>query len=258
MAPHVVCCGGALLANAPSTLEQQKLLVRARAHHVLEARTRGGSVVRPPRSQQPPPPQPPPPPILPPSSRGLVTETGLDRLAVDPSRKLMFCAIDKCAQSLQLTLLHALAGRRRSDWPFDMAPRSYGASVEDVARWIDDDAWTRIVVIRDPVERWVSAFNSKCMLRDPDGKQVPRHTRVGRLRARARTHAIESHIYPLVPPLAPLPFSLCVRARVACVCVRACVRACACSCFARGALPSPLLVAALQSPLRHPSGQRHL
>ena len=140
----------------------------------------------------------------------------------------MFCAIDKCAQSLQLTLLHALAGRRRSDWPFDMAPRSYGASVEDVARWIDDDAWTRIVVIRDPVERWVSAFNSKCMLRDPDGKQVPRHTRVGRLRARARTHAIESHIYPLEPPLAPLPFSLCVCARVACVCVRvrACVRAC--------------------------------
>ena len=142
----------------------------------------------------------------------------------------MFCAIDKCAQSLQLTLLHALAGRRRSDWPFDMAPRSYGASVEDVARWIDDDAWTRIVVIRDPVERWVSAFNSKCMLRDPDGKQVPPayiHTYARRALARASENPRDRKPYlPLGTPSRPTPIlSLCVRARG--VRVRACVRACA-------------------------------
>ena len=102
----------------------------------------------------------------------MLTEAGLDRLAVDPSRKLMFCAIETCAQTLQLTLMHAIAGRHRTLWPFDMQPRSYGASTTNITQWIDDENWTRIVVLRDPVERWVSAYNSKCMLRDLDGKQV--------------------------------------------------------------------------------------
>ena len=106
------------------------------------------------------------------STRVNLTTHGLDRLAVDPTRRLMFCAIEKCAQSLQLTLLRALAGRPKPQWPFDMAPNAHGADAAAVASWIfNDDSWTRVVVFRDPVERFVSAYNSKCRLQDADGKQ---------------------------------------------------------------------------------------
>ena len=104
----------------------------------------------------------------------MLTNYGLNRLAVVPNMFLIVCTIDKCAQTTQLELLRHLANQkplRKGQNPFTLSSKNR----EYLHQNLQNDSWKKMVVIRDPVERFVSAYKSKCLLADEDGHRHCSH-----------------------------------------------------------------------------------
>jgi len=94
----------------------------------------------------------------------------MDRLMFVPKEKVIVCGIEKNAITLANHLVSAL-NNKKMKW-FQASPGALGLSQETVHKRLDDPSWKKLVLYRDPVERFLSAYNSKCLRGDKDG---PRH-----------------------------------------------------------------------------------
>ena len=129
----------------------------------------------------------------------------LSRVLILQKQKLVLCGIEKNA----ITTVNALAARisgTRFSWfqfsPFSlamMAPHSKSRAQElpnasATLRW-DDPTWRRAVILRDPVERFFSAWASKCgSMRDHDGKRNCEDTFGFASRENATVEAVASRL----------------------------------------------------------------
>ena len=122
-----------------------------------------------------------PPPFLPPTpSSPLTTGSTINmydsELVMLPSLRILACMIEKNAVTLQHTLAHLAVDSSAEDmkrnWRFfwhSLRPSHQHISREHVREALQDPRWRRAVVLRDPLERWLSAYQSKCMFGDHDG-----------------------------------------------------------------------------------------
>ena len=105
-----------------------------------------------------------------------------DRVLILPKYKLLFCGIEKNAIKLLSKLVNTAMGacdlgrcsdRRNFSWlPFSAETTNLTlCAYRDLLRVVD---WRKIVVYRDPMERFLSAHSSKCLLNiwkgDADGR----------------------------------------------------------------------------------------
>ena len=96
----------------------------------------------------------------------------IGNFVVLPEQRVLLCTIDKCANTLLayaaarvsgISSVHKIGASRDNTY----AKVRYTGSAEDVAQLLFDPqantGWRRAVVLRDPVERFVSAYVSKCL-----------------------------------------------------------------------------------------------
>ena len=87
----------------------------------------------------------------------------------------MICSIEKNALALMNVLAHVILRlpphRTQSEFFFRGTLDLMNMSVNDAHLLLSDQNWQAAVVYRDPVERFYSAFASKCGLKDRDGKR---------------------------------------------------------------------------------------
>ena len=129
-----------------------------------------------------------PPPTLPPLPPMALSEATwpplpmYDHFAVVPEKKLMFCWLEKVACQAfndvfcSVNAHHAVGeGATRipdlwddgmswehgCDW-MSSAPEVFGMTSRDVHVALESSAWTKAVFVREPLERFLSAFLSKC------------------------------------------------------------------------------------------------
>lgn len=89
--------------------------------------------------------------------------------------KLLYCFIPKNSCTLFKSLLYAMSNNQTPQIPVDMEPLhaeidsngAYKPSAQFVAaRLLNNTSWTSFVILREPLERLVSAFNDKCIADD--------------------------------------------------------------------------------------------
>ena len=92
--------------------------------------------------------------------------------AVLPEHKLLFCRIHKAGSTAINLLLPAIAPPpypNHPSWTYYQAS-DYGLNATDMSRILQDSSWLKVVIYRDPLERFVSAYRSKC--EDFDGDKT--------------------------------------------------------------------------------------
>mmetsp|Transcript_148184 Transcript_148184/g.270024 ORF Transcript_148184/g.270024 Transcript_148184/m.270024 type:complete len:496 (+) Transcript_148184:99-1586(+) len=104
----------------------------------------------------------------------------LDRFILVPEHNLLFCYIEKVActsfndlfaglrKRYDPTMIHT---RKVQGW-FQNDPYHRGYTKEDIEDILVNRSWHKAVFYRDPVERFVSAYRSKCEGQDTDGTWV--------------------------------------------------------------------------------------
>lgn len=101
----------------------------------------------------------------------------LHEFALVPSQSVLFCIIQKTASSaikgasIQKERETGWIPRASPPWGNHVAPSVFGFSAARLVREVfsNQSQWHRILVVRHPLERFVSAFNSKCRGGDGDG-----------------------------------------------------------------------------------------
>jgi len=95
----------------------------------------------------------------------------LDFVMLDPERRILICAVPKNGDFAVETAL-AIATRTKFEWFSHAATAKHlHMNATAVRELFDQPSWRRAVIHRDPVERFVSAFKSKCLMRDAiDGR----------------------------------------------------------------------------------------
>jgi hypothetical protein len=105
---------------------------------------------------------------------------------VFPAHRLLFCHFEKVAGTQFRHLLFLLdrlrvdegggalppgaQARHLENWKVRMRLPTQGMSVDDVPRLLADGRWLKAVFFRDPIERFLSGFESKCHGHDRDGR----------------------------------------------------------------------------------------
>jgi len=91
------------------------------------------------------------------------------RILVVPSLRFLFCYIEKNACTQFNLLANALNGILEEDnerriWPYfrSSAAVNFKWTSEQVQEALNDESWYKAVFLRDPAERLLSAYNSKC------------------------------------------------------------------------------------------------
>lgn len=103
-----------------------------------------------------------------------------NRLMVIPEYKLLFCYIEKVGCSMfnqlfrLLRIYHPSVSPEEREWlaqsHFGRAnPTHFNMTLRDVKQLVNDDEWTKAVFFRDPADRFLSGFKSKCGGADADG-----------------------------------------------------------------------------------------
>ena len=94
----------------------------------------------------------------------------LTDFGVLPEYKLLFCCIEKAGSSSINKLLAAIAPAPNPQIPlwFQHRPTDYGLNAHDVIGILNDPSWVKAVSYRDPLERFLSAYRSKCEHFDED------------------------------------------------------------------------------------------
>ena len=90
--------------------------------------------------------------------------------AMIPQHKLLFCRIHKAGSSALNHLLPAIAPPpfpQHPTWTYYQTS-DYGLHSEDMIRILNDPSWVKVVIYRDPLERFLSAYRSKCEEFDQD------------------------------------------------------------------------------------------
>lgn len=103
----------------------------------------------------------------------------MDRFIVVPEYKLLFCYIEKVACKSFNMLFQSLRApydpRMNNTNPWYLnTPFQHGLQKHDVERLIADPSWHKAVFVREPLERFLSAFRSKCAGGDEDGRAICR------------------------------------------------------------------------------------
>lgn len=96
----------------------------------------------------------------------------LDFVMVLRESRILFCTIAKNGMTVATRLAGKSERLKRQAQFFQFAPQWTGmryAVFLDALR--HDRSWRKVVVYRDPMERFLSAFHSKCQLRDFDGRK---------------------------------------------------------------------------------------
>ena len=101
-----------------------------------------------------------------------LTNELLDRFIVVPEHKLLFCYIEKNACSAFNELFLAVRKQQWSISPyFHNTYKKHGLTKGDLEAMVADPTWHKAVFYREPLERFVSAFMSKCV-KGHDGDHV--------------------------------------------------------------------------------------
>ena len=90
--------------------------------------------------------------------------------AMVPQYKLVFCRIHKAGSSALNHLLPAIAPPpfpQHPSWTYYQTT-DYGLQSDDMIRIMKDPAWLKVVIYRDPLVRFLSAYRSKCEEFDAD------------------------------------------------------------------------------------------
>ena len=89
----------------------------------------------------------------------------LDRVMLIPSEKLVICGVEKNAITQLIQVACALM-----DKPFNYFNCAHSpTSTAQLVSYLEDSEWNKVVVTRDPLERFVSGYRSKCLMGDNDG-----------------------------------------------------------------------------------------
>lgn len=92
----------------------------------------------------------------------------LENWSISPKHKLLICRIEKCGNTFIANFVNKLNGvkRRPDEWRASTFYRHsvLGANVSDLKSWLEDDHWVKAVFLRDPVDRFLSAYLSKCKM----------------------------------------------------------------------------------------------
>mmetsp|Transcript_10333 Transcript_10333/g.15879 ORF Transcript_10333/g.15879 Transcript_10333/m.15879 type:complete len:333 (+) Transcript_10333:131-1129(+) len=111
-----------------------------------------------------------------------LTDHNLNRFIIVPEYKLMFCYIDKVGCTMFNKLfrdLRLITGdiiqaeanfQLRKDIWWKNTPEHHQLSKSDLEDMLADSNWTKAVFYRNPTERFLSAFRSKCEGYDNDGQ----------------------------------------------------------------------------------------
>lgn len=93
-----------------------------------------------------------------------------DRVSVLYNVQVLICGIEKNGITI-LDQTIATVMKQPFAW-FPNNPEKEKLSVEAFKALLQDrnNSWRKLVVYRDPVERFLSAYQSKCLLRDDDGR----------------------------------------------------------------------------------------
>lgn len=102
-----------------------------------------------------------------------------ENFVIVPEYKLMLCYVEKVACKnfnritcmLRAPELHGGKGCNSHVW-FRNTPAVHGLQLQDLKRMLVDPAWHKAVFYREPLERFASAFSSKCEQSDGDGAQI--------------------------------------------------------------------------------------
>lgn len=100
----------------------------------------------------------------------------LDRFIVVPEHHLLFCYMEKVACTnfnevfRRLRIRYDPKQAEGGKW-FRNSPEHHGLEKDDLARILVNTTWHKAVFYRDPVERFTSAYASKCGHVDPDGEE---------------------------------------------------------------------------------------
>jgi Sulfotransferase family len=103
-----------------------------------------------------------------------------NRIMVVPEYKLMFCYIEKVGCSMfnqffrLLRIYHPSVSPEERAWlaqsHFGRAnPTHFNLTLRELKHMVNDDQWTKAVFFRDPADRFLSGFKSKCGGADSDG-----------------------------------------------------------------------------------------
>jgi len=93
----------------------------------------------------------------------------IDRFIVVPEHSTLFCYMEKVACTQFNTLFRNLRQMKRCNVWFLNPPHEHQWNHDTVKDALMDRAWTKAIFYRDPFERLVSAFRSKCIAGfDPD------------------------------------------------------------------------------------------
>lgn len=107
----------------------------------------------------------------------------LQRLIILPRDRLLFCYIEKVAGTSFNSLFNQIANRTThrlrtmwllNDW------RAHRLKVDDLLNLFHNEFWHKAVFFRDPVERFISAYRSKCLLRSRRGRHDLHSSRIER------------------------------------------------------------------------------
>ena len=100
------------------------------------------------------------------------------RLIVLPGPKILLCVPEKDASTSVHAMAHVANGKRpgkklpADEFWWGLTPHRANMSAKDIRNALQSTSWRSAVVWRDPVERFLSAYVSKCLSGDHDG---PRH-----------------------------------------------------------------------------------
>lgn len=95
-----------------------------------------------------------------------------NEFAMLPDHKLLFCRIHKAGSSAISDLVTAISpppNPEHPSWTYHQ-PSDHGYGIEAVEKILRDPTWIKVVIYRDPLERFLSAYRSKC--EDFDADQV--------------------------------------------------------------------------------------
>ena len=86
--------------------------------------------------------------------------------AVIPDYHLLFCRIHKAGSAALNSLLPSISpipNPQNPSWTYYQAS-DYNLQADDLTRILQDSTWLKVLIYRDPLERFLSAYRSKCEL----------------------------------------------------------------------------------------------
>ena len=91
-----------------------------------------------------------------------------DRVVTFPEKRIAVCGIEKNGVTELNQLAAAIQNDTMKSW-FKYSPQANGIKFTTFLRLLKFKSWRKALIYRDPMERFLSAYNSKCLKRDMDG-----------------------------------------------------------------------------------------